>query len=90
MRSWAWRMGAMRRCWRGGSGVASMGMTCADLRPLRRRVSERAGVQVRARASEVRRATVMVRARARKKVPVTPVTAMRGRKTTMGVMVRCV
>ena len=53
----------------------------------RRRWSERAGVQVRARASEVSSAAVMVTARARKKLPVTPVTAMRGRKTTTGVMV---
>src|SRR3989441_5012509 len=45
------------------------------------------GVQVNARRSEVNRETVMVTARARKKVPVTPVIEMRGRKTTIGVMV---
>ena len=49
--------------------------------------SESAGVKVTASASEVSRAAVMVRASARKKLPVTPVTAMRGRKTTTGVMV---
>ena len=45
------------------------------------------GVQVNARRSEVNRETVMVTASARKKVPVTPVIEMRGRKTTIGVMV---
>ena len=47
----------------------------------------RAGVQVRASSSEASSETVMVMASARKKLPVTPATEMRGRKTTMGVMV---
>src|SRR5882762_2110754 len=45
------------------------------------------GVQVSARSNEVKRETVMVTARARKKLPVTPVVEMRGRKTTIGVIV---
>ena len=49
--------------------------------------SESAGVKVTASASEVSRAAVMVTASARKKLPVTPVVAIRGRKTTTGVMV---
>ena len=54
---------------------------------LRRRCNERAGVHVSARANEVSKAAVIVTASARKKLPVTPVTAMSGRKTTTGVMV---
>ena len=45
------------------------------------------GVQSRAKNSELNSATVMVIARARKKLPVTPVTEISGRNTTMGVMV---
>src|SRR5229473_5600327 len=45
------------------------------------------GVQDRARRSEAKRETVMVTASARKKLPVTPVMEIRGRKTTIGVMV---
>ncbi len=85
-RSWKRRTGAMRpRAGRGslsdGNDVPGRRAWCGES------VRERPGVQVRARASEVSRATVMVRASARKNVPVTPVTEMSGRKTTMGVMV---
>ena len=45
------------------------------------------GVHVSASRSELSSETVMVIARARKKLPVTPVTEMSGRKTTIGVIV---
>src|SRR3954462_5332994 len=45
------------------------------------------GVQDSARRSEVKRDTVMVTARARKKAPVTPVMEIKGRNTTIGVIV---
>ena len=47
----------------------------------------RVGVHVSASASEVSSETPTVIARARKNTPVTPVIAIRGTKTTMGVMV---
>src|SRR5580698_939579 len=46
-----------------------------------------AGVKVRARRRDVRSAAVIVTASARKKLPVTPDTAIKGRKTTTGVIV---
>src|ERR1700761_7545604 len=46
-----------------------------------------AGVKLRARKRDVRRAAVIVTASARKKLPVTPDTAIKGRKTTTGVIV---
>jgi hypothetical protein len=45
------------------------------------------GVQVNAKARDVSRETAMVTARARKNVPVTPVIEIKGRKTTIGVIV---
>ena len=47
----------------------------------------RPGVHVSASISDVSSAAAMVMASARKKLPVTPVTAISGRKTTTGVMV---
>ena len=45
------------------------------------------GVQDKASRSDVKSETVMVTASARKKLPVTPVMEIKGRKTTIGVIV---
>src|SRR6266403_652191 len=75
---------AARRAAMSGPAESAAGLAVSFLRT---RYRLRVGVQVNARRSEVPRATVIVIARARKKVPVTPVMEMRGRKTTMGVIV---
>ncbi len=68
-------------------GVLCVGVVAVGLGRFEEQRARGAGVKVRASSSEVSSATVMVMASARKKLPVTPVTAMSGRKTTTGVMV---
>ena len=82
------RRGESILCRGGGENQERLARPAAfrGLRP-RSSDSDSAGVKVTASASEVSRAAVMVMARARKKLPVTPVVAISGRKTTTGVMV---
>src|ERR1700721_4123320 len=66
------------------SPCASLLLVSAELRRFRSRLRLRAGVQVRARNSDVNNEAVIVIASARKKLPVTSVTEMSGRNTTTG------